>query len=178
MLVHNAQTIIGPDRLVADELFNDMRERWLKFGETTSLALQQNQADLLNTLIMAFLEPEYQVAAAEEGLATSLDTGTFTEHSFDGPLWSEYKRLCEEAKNALWNVARHPTPPCLCRAIWYNNTMDELKIHIPRSRIKTSNVTLYTKKNNGYHLLKIDCCWLRVHKYCARMIRRMEDDGA
>ncbi|CDH54530.1 hypothetical protein RO3G_15853 [Lichtheimia corymbifera JMRC:FSU:9682] len=101
MLVHNAQTIIGPDRLVGDELFNDMRERWLKFGETTSLTLQQNQADLLNTLIMAFLEPEYQTAAAEEGLATSLDTGTFTEHSFDGPLWSEYKRLCEEAKNAL-----------------------------------------------------------------------------
>lgn len=98
MLVHNAQTIIGPDRLVTDELFNDMRERWLKFGETASLTLQQNQADLLNTLIMAFLEPEYQHAAAEDGLlATSLDT----EHSFDGPLWSEYKRLCEEAKNTV-----------------------------------------------------------------------------
>lgn len=99
MLVHNAQTIIGPDRLVTDDLFNDMRERWLKFGETASLTLQQSQADLLNTLIMAFLEPEYQ--AAEEGLATPLDTTTFTEHSFDGPLWSEYKRLLEEAKMAL-----------------------------------------------------------------------------
>lgn len=119
MLVHNAQTIIGPDRLVTDELFNDMRERWLKFGETASLTLQQNQADLLNTLIMAFLEPEYQHAAAEDGLlATSLDT----EHSFDGPLWSEYKRLCEEAKNTVWNVARPPPhPPPLCRAFGYNN---------------------------------------------------------
>ena len=99
MLVQNAQTIIGPDRLVTDDLFNDMRERWLKFGEITSLIMQPNQAELLNTLIMAFLEPEYNTA--DEGLTTPFDTATFIEHSFDGPLWSEYKRLYEEAKVAL-----------------------------------------------------------------------------
>ncbi|KAI9314152.1 hypothetical protein BX666DRAFT_2029684 [Dichotomocladium elegans] len=57
-IAHVAQAIIGPDKIANDPVFNEMRERWLRFSETHGSILQGGQAELLDSLIMAFLESE------------------------------------------------------------------------------------------------------------------------
>ncbi|KAI9491443.1 hypothetical protein BDB00DRAFT_789575 [Zychaea mexicana] len=70
-IARQAQTIIGPDKFANDVLFSEMREEWLKYSEVQGAELEGSQAELLNELIMAYLEADSADAANESSSITT-----------------------------------------------------------------------------------------------------------
>ncbi|KAI7860873.1 hypothetical protein BDC45DRAFT_7651 [Circinella umbellata] len=90
-----AQTIIGPEKLASDPTFGEMREGWLRYSELQGANLEGSQADLLNELIMAYLEAE-SVTTNEPPGSDLAATCTFIQDDPE-PVWEKYQRALKNA---------------------------------------------------------------------------------
>lgn len=74
-----------------------MREGWLKFSELQGGSLEGSQAELVNTLIMAYLEAETTWSSDPALLpAASADDGEHAE-----PVWQKYRKATQAAAARL-----------------------------------------------------------------------------
>lgn len=48
--------IIGPENLADDALYSELRDKWLTFSESQGSSLEETQAELLNALMISYLE--------------------------------------------------------------------------------------------------------------------------
>lgn len=48
--------IIGPENLADDALYSELRDKWLSFSESQGSGLEDTQAELLNNLMISYLE--------------------------------------------------------------------------------------------------------------------------
>ena len=90
-----AQTIIGPEKLANDTSFGEMREEWLSYSELQGANLEGSQAELLNELIMAYLEAESVMT--NESSANDMDLSSTVIQDGPEPIWEKYQRALEHA---------------------------------------------------------------------------------
>ena len=90
-----AQTIIGPEKLASDTSFGEMREEWLRYSELQGADLEGSQAELLNELIMAYLETESVMI--NEPSANDLAVSAAFIQDGPEPIWEKYQRALQHA---------------------------------------------------------------------------------
>lgn len=110
-LAYHAQTIIGPDNIQNDPVYQSLGETWLSFTEqqesSGSPSLTGKEAELLNTLILIYLEGQVErrehVQIRNELVPTEdnsdEDGDDSSIHEVEKlPLWERYKRACIECE--------------------------------------------------------------------------------
>ncbi|KAG2219682.1 hypothetical protein INT45_001854 [Circinella minor] len=90
-----AQTIIGPEKLASDPTFGEMREEWLRYSELQGANLKGSQADLLNELIMAYLETESAMTNEPHG-SNLTASPIFIQDDLE-LVWEKYQRALQNA---------------------------------------------------------------------------------
>lgn len=105
-IAYQAQTVIGPDKLQKDQVYSSLGEKWLTFTEQSNVTLTQCQAELLNTLVMTYLEGQSSgaisnVHSRSESPAQLSDDEDDNEGVSDIPLWQKYQQVCSESEHIL-----------------------------------------------------------------------------
>ncbi|KAI8377860.1 uncharacterized protein BYT42DRAFT_496781 [Radiomyces spectabilis] len=94
-VAQKAQVIIGPEKISGDSLFGELGERWLSFTGMSDMNLSDSQAELLNALVMGYLEGQntgnYETSGDQTPCASPLDDVS------DEPVWFLYKQTLVEA---------------------------------------------------------------------------------
>ncbi|KAG1175303.1 hypothetical protein G6F36_011119 [Rhizopus arrhizus] len=104
-LAHQAHAIIGPDAISNDSTYESLRELWLRFGEQdNSNKLTDDQANLLNTLVMTYLEGQSGQSGEDVNKAESLVFDASKECD-DRPLWERYKQISYQAEQLLKEIS-------------------------------------------------------------------------
>ncbi|KAI9279578.1 hypothetical protein BY458DRAFT_502232 [Sporodiniella umbellata] len=103
-IAHQAHAMIGPDAISTDDTYASMRELWLSFGEQgNNDKLTSIQTDLLNTLVMTYLEGQ-SGQSVDPMDKTEVPNADIDEKPEEMSPWMYYKQICEEAKEALSKV--------------------------------------------------------------------------
>ncbi|EPB91905.1 hypothetical protein HMPREF1544_01199 [Mucor circinelloides 1006PhL] len=109
-IAHQAQTIIGPDNITEDSVYQSLGSLWLSFTDhaSTGSELSDRQVDLLNNLIMAYLEGQVGGSSVAHSRSqsplldgSSDDETDGGEDSYRQALWQKYKRACSESEHLL-----------------------------------------------------------------------------
>ncbi|KAI7898467.1 uncharacterized protein BX663DRAFT_533335 [Cokeromyces recurvatus] len=100
-IAYQAHSIIRPDNITQDPFYQSLGQLWLSFTEQWS-ELTESQGDLLNTLIMIYLEG--QISGIHTGSRSSSpipnqDSDDDDDNGF--MLWQKYKQLCIESDMLL-----------------------------------------------------------------------------
>ncbi|KAG1472145.1 hypothetical protein G6F56_001715 [Rhizopus delemar] len=100
-IAHQAHAIIGPDAISNDSTYESLRELWLNFGEQDNTdKLTDTQTDLLNTLVMTYLEGQ-SGQSIDPMDRTPFPGLNINEKSKEFPLWVQYKQAYDEAETLL-----------------------------------------------------------------------------
>ncbi|KAL9541077.1 hypothetical protein MBANPS3_009328 [Mucor bainieri] len=108
-IAHQAQTIIGPDNITEDPVYQSLGSLWLSFTDhaSTGSELSERQVDLLNNLIMAYLEGQVGGSSVAHSrsqspiLDDSSDDEDDHEADYHQALWQKYKQVCSESEQLL-----------------------------------------------------------------------------
>ncbi|GAN01846.1 hypothetical protein MAM1_0012c01281 [Mucor ambiguus] len=108
-IAHQAQTIIGPDNITEDPVYQSLGSLWLSFTDRASIGseLSDRQVDLLNNLIMAYLEGQVGGSSVAHSrsqspiLDDSSDGEGDDEANYHQALWQKYKQVCSESEQLL-----------------------------------------------------------------------------
>ena len=111
-IAHQAQTIIGPDNITEDPVYQSLGSLWLSFTDhaSTGSDLSDRQVDLLNNLIMAYLEGQVGGSSVAHSRSQSpiLDDSSDDDdddnneaNSHRQALWQKYKQVCSESEQLL-----------------------------------------------------------------------------
>lgn len=107
-IAHQAQTVIGPDKLQNDEVYISLGEKWLTFTEQEGVTLTSSQEDLLNTLVMTYLEGQSgsisNVHSRSGSPARRMDVDDEDDEVSDIPLWQKYQQVCLESEKLLTQI--------------------------------------------------------------------------
>ncbi|KAI9483838.1 MAG: hypothetical protein EXX96DRAFT_594419 [Benjaminiella poitrasii] len=97
-IAYQAQTIIGPDNISEDSLYQSLGQLWFSLTEKRT-DLTESQGDLLNTLIMVHLEG--QSNGIHTGSRSDSPTPEQEEDEDDIIVWQKYRQLCIESDMLL-----------------------------------------------------------------------------
>ncbi|KAI8644347.1 hypothetical protein BD408DRAFT_462604 [Parasitella parasitica] len=108
-IAHHAQTIIGPDNITEDRVYQSLGSLWLSFTERIGSELTGRQVDLLNNLIMAYLEGQVSRSSVTHSRSqspiTSADDDSLDDDDNDDnlnhALWQKYKQVCSTSEQLL-----------------------------------------------------------------------------
>jgi hypothetical protein len=97
-LAYNAQTVIGPENVSTDSDYMAMGQLWLSFTEEREVTSLNNlQSDLLNRLVMTYLEGQ----SGGTGNHSRVGSPSQQEELSQLPLWEQYKLVCERSQTLL-----------------------------------------------------------------------------
>lgn len=110
-IAYQALTIIGPDNIAKDSIYQSMGQLWFSFTEEQNVGskLTDGQVELLNTLIVTYFEgpsgggvsglqsrsesPMHVISDDDED-QNDLKAGNI-------PLWQKYKQICSDSSQLL-----------------------------------------------------------------------------
>lgn len=103
-MAYQAQTIIGPDKVQTDSVYHSLGELWLTFTEQQHVPLTEPQANLLNTLVLTYLEGQSGggvsgVQSRSESPVQEMDVDIDDNETV--PLWQKYQQLCSASELLL-----------------------------------------------------------------------------
>ncbi|KAI9255953.1 hypothetical protein EDC94DRAFT_523834 [Helicostylum pulchrum] len=108
-IAYQAQTVIGPDKMTNDSEYHLLGSLWLSFSEQPgiSASLTNTHVELLNTLIMIYLEG--QSGGSSAGIRSRSDSpAQLSDDEEDGdenlPLWQKYQLFCSESQQLLQSL--------------------------------------------------------------------------
>ncbi|KAG2232185.1 hypothetical protein INT48_004113 [Thamnidium elegans] len=108
-IAYQAQTVIGPDNMTDDSEYHSLGSLWLSFAEQPGISssLTNTHVELLNTLIMIYLEG--QSGGSSAGIRSRSDSpAQLSDNEEDDdknlPLWQKYQLLCSESQQLLQSL--------------------------------------------------------------------------
>lgn len=106
-IAYQAQTIIGPDNIQNDQIYQSLGELWLSFTEQQIVgSLTDTQVELLNTLVMTYLEGQgggsVGIPSRSESPVKQSDDDERDHHL---PLWQKYQQVCSRSEQLLTNFS-------------------------------------------------------------------------
>ncbi|KAI7896243.1 uncharacterized protein EV154DRAFT_412048 [Mucor mucedo] len=107
-IAYQAQTIIGPDNIQTDQIYQSLGELWLTFTEQQNVgsSLTDTQVELLNTLVMTYLEGQGggSIGIPSRG-ESPVDNSVDDEKDNDLPLWQKYQQVCSQSEHVLTTLS-------------------------------------------------------------------------
>jgi hypothetical protein len=111
-IAYQAQTIIGPDNIAQDSIYQSLRQSWLSFAEEQDVGskLTEGQVELLNTLIVTYLEGQSGggVSGLQSRSESPMHVMTDDEDEDENDLqvgnmalWQKYKQICSDSSRLL-----------------------------------------------------------------------------
>jgi hypothetical protein len=94
-----AQALLDPESLEQDPFYNHLQEQWLSFTDTITGRLDEQEAELFNTLVMSFLEyqgldnRDLEISGQEQGFTEDLNLRI--------PTWERYREAMKKANHIL-----------------------------------------------------------------------------
>ncbi|KAG2172579.1 hypothetical protein INT44_002594 [Umbelopsis vinacea] len=98
-----AQALLDPESLEHDPFYNHLQEQWLSFTDTITGSLDEQQAELFNTLVMSFLE--YQGMDDRDLEITSQEQDSTEDKNLRQPTWERYRDAMEKVNQILLQEA-------------------------------------------------------------------------
>ncbi|CEP09599.1 hypothetical protein [Parasitella parasitica] len=120
-IAYHAQTVIGPDSITEDSVYQSLGSLWLSLTERIGSELTDRQAALLNNLIMAYLEGQVCGSSVTHSRSQS-PTISADDDSLDNegdddnlvlPLWQKYKQVCSESEQLMKYIVAATVLSCL-----------------------------------------------------------------
>lgn len=95
-----AQALLDPESLEQDPFYSQLQEQWLSFTDTVTGALDEDEAELFNAVVMSFLE--YQ-GLDQRDLAMTEVEQNLKEENLRKPVWQRYKEALIDMKPVFEN---------------------------------------------------------------------------